>query len=256
MASNSGDSNVNRESYSFKHLHINKLSHRISKPFIRKQAISGDQDSLLPDLTHSTAFPSFDHQDAPPPHQPPVYNINKSDFRDVVQRLTGAPPRDPSAQPPSAPPLPRPSVSTSRLHRIRPPPLAQIAARPSPMIHCAVDPPVPAAEISGNPMLRPSEPPPMSPLPPLPGVHMAAESPVSAYMRRLRSSSSDPRPPHLFSGISPLAPPHPQSLQAPPPLLPPPYRLIPPVPLFPSNQLMDLPFPQLPLSPTVPSPKP
>ncbi|KAK4740872.1 hypothetical protein SAY87_024460 [Trapa incisa] len=274
MASNSGDSsssasdpsgNGNRETYPFKHHHINKLSHKISKPFIRKPAISRELDPLLPGLTQpaAAAAGAADYQDALPPHQPPqppVYNINKSDFRDVVQRLTGAPPRDPAAHPPPIPPPSRSSTSTSRLHRIRPPPLAQLAARSPPMIHCAADPLVPAVESSGNPILRPSEPPPMSPLPPLPGVHIAAESPVSAYMRRLRSSSGEPRP-HQFSCLSPLAPPQSQSQsqQAPPPLSPLSYRLIPPVSMFPPslpNQLTGFPFPQLPLSPTVPSPKP
>ncbi|KAJ0984562.1 hypothetical protein J5N97_002918 [Dioscorea zingiberensis] len=66
--------------------------------------------------------------------------------------------------PPPPPPPPRPTIS--RLHRIRPPPLAELAPRPPP----------PFAAVR----------PPMSPLPPLPTVSAAVESPITAYMRRLR----------------------------------------------------------------------
>ncbi|OWM79979.1 hypothetical protein CDL15_Pgr006283 [Punica granatum] len=271
--------NGNRESYSLKHLNPNKLSHKISKPLIRKPtALPNNLEPLLPNLTQPAAAATVADQ-SPPPHQPPqppVYNISKSDFRDVVQRLTGAPPHDPPPQQQQAVQvqLPRPPASSSRLHRIRPPPLAQLSARPSPLMHCPVDPSViPTSDGSGNPIARPV--PPMSPLPPLPGVHLAAESPVSAYMRRLRGSSTDSRP-NQPSCLSPLAPPRwpselgtippgaaigsqPQSQHAASPLSPLPYRLIPPVPLFPPtspSQLMGFPFPQLPVSPTVPSPKP
>ncbi|KAK4803505.1 hypothetical protein SAY86_003322 [Trapa natans] len=266
----------NRDDYSLKHIHTNKLSHKISKTLNRKPAVPGNLDpQLLPDLARpftGGGAAAIEYQNAPPqlPQQPPVYNISKSDFRDVVQRLTGAtpptlPPQDPPAQPPTAAlaqsPRPPPSIS-SRLHRIRPPPLAQLTARPPPIIQSIVDPIISAA--GSNPVGRQG--PPLSPLPPLPGVHLAAESPVSAYMRRLRSSPFvDPNPSNQMSCLSPLAPPPLRWPAEQVILIPPeaaitsPYRLIPPVPLFPPtspSQPTGFPFPQLPLSPTVPSPKP
>jgi hypothetical protein len=155
----------------------------------------------------------------PPPPQPPVYNIDKSDFRDVVQKLTGSPshllPQQPAAagaqkltgspshllpqQPAAAgappppprpimPPPPPPTAIPSRLHRIRPPPLA--APRPAPILAPA-----------------------LSPLPPLPAVCMSAESPISAYMRRLRGMPSPinvPTSPLGFGCLpSPRTPPSP-----------------------------------------------
>ncbi|KAL5209914.1 hypothetical protein ABZP36_005537 [Zizania latifolia] len=143
-----------------------------------------------------------------PPTQPPVYNIDKSDFRDVVQKLTGSPchllppqPLAPAAavsMPPppprpimGPPPPPPPSAIPSRLHRIRPPPLAP--PRPPPIL--------------------PSAPPALSPLPPLPAVCMTAESPISAYMRRLRGMPSPihvPTSPLGFGCLpSPRTPPSP-----------------------------------------------
>ncbi|KAL2317684.1 hypothetical protein Fmac_031560 [Flemingia macrophylla] len=85
-----------------------------------------------------------------------VYNISKKDFREMVQKLTG-----------HTPPKPLPS---SRLHRLRPPPLPQILRHRRPPPHA-----------------------PPSPLPPFPSVH--AESPVSTYMRFVRSSMEIPSSP-------------------------------------------------------------
>ncbi|GAB2224253.1 hypothetical protein Droror1_Dr00005005 [Drosera rotundifolia] len=110
-------------------------------------------------------------------NQPPVYNINKNDFRDVVQKLTGAPPHNISSPPPPPPPqqvpiIQAPKPPSSRLQRIRPPPLSQISNRPPPLLG------------------GPSFPTPSSPLPPLPSCHAAAESPITAYMRFLHGSVS------------------------------------------------------------------
>ncbi|PWZ05259.1 hypothetical protein Zm00014a_017933 [Zea mays] len=133
----------------------------------------------LPQPPQASSVPA-DH----PPPQPPVYNIDKSDFRDVVQKLTGSPshllPPQPAptpataplmAPPPPPPPIMAPPTAIpSRLHRIRPPPLAP-------------------------PPILPPAPPALSPLPPLPAVCMTAESPISAYMRRLRGMPSPIRAP-------------------------------------------------------------
>lgn len=105
-----------------------------------------------------------------PTQQPPVYNINKSDFREVVQRLTGAPPNERMAAPP---PAAASKTFSSRLQRIRPPPLAQIGNRS------------PVMNNSGFARAQNDF---VSMLPPLPPVHQAAESPISAYMRILQSS--------------------------------------------------------------------
>nr|KYP72602.1 hypothetical protein KK1_005198 [Cajanus cajan] len=104
----------------------------------------------------------------------------------MVQKLTGSPGHTPQLKP----------VASSRLHRLRPPPLPQIVSHrpPQPSGSFAVAPP--------------------SPLPPFPSVH--AESPVSAYMRFLRSSMtsewefqipSSPVPLHsLGCSMLPLSP--------------------------------------------------
>ncbi|KMZ67692.1 hypothetical protein ZOSMA_25G00790 [Zostera marina] len=102
-----------------------------------------------------------------PQAQPPVYNINKDDFRDVVQKLTGSPAHYANPRVPApVPVISTPPPATSRLHKIRPPPLAQLNN--------------PTAR-NGNLWMRG----PTSPLPPLPMVCAAAESPITAYMRRL-----------------------------------------------------------------------
>ncbi|KAG6500133.1 hypothetical protein ZIOFF_039947 [Zingiber officinale] len=112
---------------------------------------------------------------SPPPPPQQIYNISKNDFRAVVQQLTGSPSRDHLR--PQPPPRPRPP--SSRLLKIRPPPLSPIAPPPHP-----------------NPNLR---------------APAWASSPVSAYMRYLEStllgpaSSSRHRPPPPFPSPPPLA---------------------------------------------------
>ncbi|KAJ4778004.1 VQ motif-containing protein [Rhynchospora pubera] len=122
------------------HLGINKLS----KP-IRKSS-----------LPPPPPVPSFQPDTRPVVNpQPHVYNVSKSDFRDIVQQLTGTPSRDPNPSAlPQAPVLPshqRPQASllpshqrpnnqpSERLQKIRPPPLSsmqnpsQIQNLPSPL---------------------------------------------------------------------------------------------------------------------------
>ncbi|KAI3523779.1 hypothetical protein L1887_02176 [Cichorium endivia] len=142
---------------------------------------------------------------------PQVYNVNKNDFRDTVQRLTGSPSHH--QEPP-----PRPSQNSTntasgiRLQRIRPPGLAPINVyRPQ----VSVLPPRPAVQY-GQPPPQTMVPPPMTS-----GDHMgwanAVESPISAYMRYLQQSvlDSGQRPPSpLFPSPRMTGPP------PPPPVLP------------------------------------
>ncbi|CAK8568130.1 unnamed protein product [Lathyrus sativus] len=181
--------------------HLNKLSHKISKP-------------ILNNNTNNKKPCSFEQQpqinnNNPLQHQPPVYNINKNDFRDVVQKLTGSPAHDRISTPP---PIQQPKQQSSRLQRIRPPPLPHITNRPPPLLN--VRPQLPPPQNfnfngvnfnQGFPGFgRPQAP--LSPLPPFPTVHAAAESPISAYMRDLQNfvSTMDSK---SFSGFSPLPPP-------------------------------------------------
>ncbi|CAH2067807.1 unnamed protein product [Thlaspi arvense] len=203
--SSTGNNTGNRDHYLRQ---LNKLSHKISKPAANSSS--------------STVNREIDHQSLPPPpsainqgnlhqHQPPVYNINKNDFRDVVQKLTGSPAHERISAPPQQPVHhPRPQQS-SRLHRIRPPPLAHVINRPPGLLNDALIPPG-AQHMnpnhhnwSGGFVPRPTAP--LSPLPPFPPVHAAAESPVSSYMRYLQNSmfaiDSNRKE---FSGLSPLAP--------------------------------------------------
>ncbi|KAG7020224.1 VQ motif-containing protein 9, partial [Cucurbita argyrosperma subsp. argyrosperma] len=284
-------------------LNLSKLSHKISKATsqLRKPGF---------DAPLNQNNPSFNNlqnrlQSAPPPvqtqqqqnlqaqqHQPPVYNINKNDFRDVVQKLTGSPAHERFSNPP---PIQPPKPQSSRLHRIRPPPLAHVTNRPPPLNTNMPPPPqqllknATAANfgLGGRPMA------PLSPLPPLPTVHAAAESPVSAYMRYIQNSiptaDSNPPPPQGFSPLGPLVssgwnnlaaqqqgtmplPPSSAMLQSSHPQFPvPPSSPLPfgclnsPMSshgVFPSPNLTFSPsigqlgFPQLPLSPTVPASSP
>ncbi|XP_030542676.1 VQ motif-containing protein 9 [Rhodamnia argentea] len=241
--------------------HVNKLSHKISKPPLKKHPLDSLPDQPDQPLAQGPAVvnqnqpvqlqapPPPPPPQAQPPQQPPVYNINKNDFRDVVQKLTGSTAHDraptpPPPPPPQQPPVQAPKPPSSRLHRIRPPPLAQLINRPnglvtqqqqqqSAMLNPNIFHPMnslnatinPNHVISSgfNPMGRPVAP--LSPLPPLPSVHAAAESPVSAYMRRLQSSMAavDPRL-DQFTGFGPLAPlasPRWSNLAPPPPPPPP-----------------------------------
>ncbi|XP_076885114.1 VQ motif-containing protein 9-like [Bidens hawaiensis] len=143
---------------------IHKLSHSISKPPITKPFKFHPPPPVV-----VTESPPYNH----PSQQPPVYNVSKTDFRDVVQKLTGSPAHDRPVKPQS-----------SRLQRVRPPPLEQVFA-------C---------------QRRNHQP--LSPLPPLPAVHAAAESPVSAYMRCFQTSVGGftQAPPPATAMLSPRFP--------------------------------------------------
>ncbi|XP_060198939.1 VQ motif-containing protein 9 [Lycium barbarum] len=205
--------------------HLNKISHKISKPIRNNKPPLFDNPHAPPQNQHVP--PPLPPQ---PQQQPPVYNINKSDFRDVVQKLTGSPAHERISTPP---PIQQPKAPSSRLQRIRPPPLAQITNRPPPFVN--------------NNAVNNNSVQPLSPLPPFPSVHASAESPISAYMRFLQTSA----------GLSPLAPRWNNFVHAPPqqPPFPPPQQHqqnIPPPP-------QTAPFPSFPSSPLpfgcLPSPK-
>ncbi|XWS23924.1 hypothetical protein CRYUN_Cryun28dG0057400 [Craigia yunnanensis] len=218
--SSSNTNNINNRDHCLKHL--NKLSHKISKPstttnappLIKKPSFDQTQNltQALPPQPSEPQNPNQSSLQAQQ-HQPPVYNINKNDFRDVVQKLTGSPAHERFSTPP---PIHQPKPQSSRLQRIRPPPLAHVSNRPPPMITCAVPNMNPSGYSQPNPPIggptsfiqRPTATAPLSPLPPFPAVHAAAESPISAYMRYIQSSMSatvDSNP-KQFSGFPPLAP--------------------------------------------------
>ncbi|MBA0720828.1 hypothetical protein Golax_008430 [Gossypium laxum] len=226
--SSSNVNNINDRDHYLKHL--NKLSHKISKPstanappIIKKSSF--DHTQALPPPQLQQSHPSQPHPQPQNPNQsslqaqqnqPPVYNINKNDFRDVVQKLTGSPAHERYST--SPPPIHQPKPQSSRLQRIRPPPLAHVSNRPmGPMINYAVpnmNPPacsLPTLPISGpigNSFIqRPPAATPLSPLPPFPVVHAAAESPVSAYLRYFQNSmpSTFDSIPKQFSGFPPLS---------------------------------------------------
>ncbi|KAE8659267.1 VQ motif-containing protein 9 [Hibiscus syriacus] len=225
-AGSSGSSNVNNIGNRDHYLkHLNKLSHKISKPstnappiikkasFDNTQAVPPQQQPQSSDLQPQNPNQSGLQAQQ---HQPPVYNINKNDFRDVVQKLTGSPAHERFSAPP---PIHQPKPQSSRLQRIRPPPLAHVSNRPAPpMINCAVpnmnplgcsQPTLPISGPLGSSFVqRPPAGAPLSPLPPFPAVHAAAESPVSAYLRYFQSSVSSAVDtiPKQFSGFPPLAP--------------------------------------------------
>ncbi|CAL9146692.1 unnamed protein product [Musa hybrid cultivar] len=159
------------------HLHsslksLNKASYKITKPLPKHPNLGLVREQQAALTTGGGGAPS----------QPPIYNIDKSDFRSLVQKLTGSATHrhqlGPAAPPPSAPGPP----PTSRLHRIRPPPLAHLAPRPLPLDSW-------------------TRPPPLSPLPPLPTVSAAAESPISAYMRRLQNGCLPDIQPSLTAAL-------------------------------------------------------
>ncbi|KAF8411422.1 hypothetical protein HHK36_003971 [Tetracentron sinense] len=257
----SGDSSSNssRDHYL---KHLNKISHKISKP-IRKNPFDHhhqhQQQQHLPNQQQQQQQQQNLQQQQ---HQPPVYNINKSDFRDVVQKLTGSPAHDRFSTPP---PIHPPKPPSSRLQRIRPPPLAHVSNRPPPPLPNPIPPPPYFAVNNGRPTITP-----LSPLPPFPAVHAAAESPISAYMRYLQGSisASDPES-KRFSPLAPLVSPQWNSFQPQQGLLPSsplgfgrlpsprsPYPLLSPSLLF-SPSMGQLGFPQFPLSPrfSMPSPR-
>ncbi|KAJ8513494.1 hypothetical protein OPV22_003928 [Ensete ventricosum] len=183
------------------HLGVNKLGKNIRKSPLH-------QPAYYPNPKPQPPPPPLPQQQQQPP-QPQVYNISKNDFRSIVQQLTGTPSRDNSpAPPPPRPRPPQPRPSSTRLQKIRPPPLAPIARPPPPPLASSrppprYPPPIPYQNPNPNPNLPPAAVDPSSFSRPLPSAAAAgpawADSPVSAYMRYLESSllSSDmSRQPH------------------------------------------------------------
>lgn len=172
--------------------------------------------------------PSFANTAATQP-QPQVYNINKNDFRSIVQQLTGSPSHDP---PQPRAPLNPPRPPNNRLQRIRPPPLTPINRPPRAVHpHPPPQPPIMAPGPYNNNFVRPppqyGQPQPSPPMfPPTPTDVWAntAESPISAYMRYLQNSIIDSGPrqqsmqshqqPHNYQYQPPLLPQGPGQNQA------------------------------------------
>ncbi|KZV53275.1 extensin-like [Dorcoceras hygrometricum] len=155
--------------------------------------------------------PNFTSPSRPQP-QPQVYNINKNDFRNIVQQLTGSPAREPMARPPQNQPRP----PNNRLQKVRPPPLAP-TSRPPVQIHSHL--PIPVAQMQPlaqaqppnvNNYMRPP-PPPTTWLSPTPTDVWTntTESPISAYMRYLQNSIIDQGPRQPQSQPSPYRHPNP-----------------------------------------------
>ncbi|KAJ6678253.1 PROTEIN HAIKU1 [Salix viminalis] len=190
--------------------HLNKLSHKISKnPIIASATATKknpfDQPNQLQPRPSSQQPPNQNLQGQ---QQPPVYNINKSDFRDLVQKLTGSPAHERLSTPP---PIHPPKPQSTRLQRIRPPPLVHVSNHPPPLLYSVILPPqqqllTTASNPSATNTFIQRSTTPLSPLPPFPAVHAASDSPVSAYMRYLQSTISAVDSNRQFSGFSPLAP--------------------------------------------------
>ncbi|KAL9667192.1 hypothetical protein QQ045_001541 [Rhodiola kirilowii] len=173
------------------HLSINKLSHKISKPSNSNSNLIQSQKAAMDPPPPQPINPTQN------PNPPPVYNISKSDFRDMVQKLTGAPASELAEMSRAQHAPPKPPSSSSRLHRIRPPPLAQLTSFGTNQNHQPGGQPLSQSgglTNYGSGFVRSgvNVGQPLSPLPPLPAVHAAAESPISAYMRHLRGDS-EPR---------------------------------------------------------------
>ncbi|CDP13025.1 unnamed protein product [Coffea canephora] len=193
--------------------------------------------------------------------QPQVYNINKNDFRNIVQKLTGSPlhNQEPSApRPPQNPPKP----ASMRLQKIRPPPLTPIN-RPPMVMQPPVPVPAPAqppASVPYNNFTRPPLPqygqPSPTMLPPFtPGDAWpnTAESPISVYMRYLQNSIIDSGPRQPFPQSIPQGPGPNQAQPSASGLLPNPH--MPPFPSPRMNMPPPLPSPRMNGPPPFPSPR-
>ncbi|KAK6146434.1 hypothetical protein DH2020_020303 [Rehmannia glutinosa] len=230
------DSNQNRQT---DHLGVNKMGKNIKKSPL-----------------HQPNFPNAARQQP----QPQVYNINKNDFRSIVQQLTGSPLRDPPPRPPQNHPKP----PNNRLQRVRPPPLAPTNRPQLPIHHPHMQTQPSAPMPYPNNFARPHPPPvqydqfsPNVLLPPTPTDVWSntTESPISAYMRYLQNSIIDPgtwQPQSMPQNqLQPQV--HGQNLPPQPHLLPSP-RLNGPPPLLASPR-MNGPLPTLP-SPRTNGPPP
>ncbi|KAK1438441.1 hypothetical protein QVD17_04250 [Tagetes erecta] len=126
--------------------------------------------------------------------QPQVYNINKNDFRSIVQQLTGSPLHH--SQQILTPPV-NLNHRNTRLQRVRPPPLSPININP-PQMPLQTVPHCDNTQVRQDQFGRPQA-----------GWSNAAESPISAYMRHLQHSINDTQSPGLLPnphGSSPTTP--------------------------------------------------
>jgi hypothetical protein len=113
--------------------HLNKLSHKTSFDNINKTSFDPLPQQQLQNFNNNNNPLQQQQPPQNPQHQPPVYNINKNDFRDVVQKLTGALANDRITTPQHI--QQQPKQQSSRLQRIRPPPLPNITNRPRPLLN-------------------------------------------------------------------------------------------------------------------------
>ncbi|KAJ0817582.1 putative VQ motif-containing protein/14 [Helianthus annuus] len=238
------------------HLGVNKIGKTIRKNPLPQSSFDNNNNN------YSNSNP------VRPVSQPQVYNINKNDFRNIVQQLTGSPSYH-SQEPPvhvnvnvNAPKSP-----STRLQRIRPPPLSPLNVnRPRmpaqlPLNHNNNNNTLGRYDQYGQQRAV------------VPPWSHAAESPTSAYMRYLQHSINDPRHPQAQSAglipnphVPPLLPspgsqfllPSPSSYlnlsspRSPYPLLSPGYQLPPPLsPNFPFSPGILGPGQQPPLSPGI-----
>nr|GMC80638.1 protein HAIKU1-like [Ipomoea batatas] len=143
--------------------------------------------------------PNFaNNSDFAPRPQPPsqVYNINKSDFRNIVQQLTGSPSHNTSLPRPLQNPSKNPAGT--RLQRIRPAPLMpmnqpRVSAQsrfahipPQPLCSNNYVSPAAAAADCSRP-LSPAQ----NPFNPIDVWENSDKSPISAYMQYLQGSIID-----------------------------------------------------------------
>lgn len=130
-----------------------------------------------------------------PVPQPQVYNINKNDFRNIVQQLTASPSHH-SQQLPTLP-LKLINPPNTRLQRIRPPPLLPFNINP-PQMPVQTLPHYDNAQVTPDQFGRPQA-----------GWSNAAELPISSYMRHLQHSINVTQSPGLIPnphGSSPRTP--------------------------------------------------
>ncbi|KAJ4907060.1 Protein HAIKU1 [Raphanus sativus] len=133
---------------------------------------------------------------ARPQAQPQVYNINRNDFRSIVQQLTGSPSPESLHRPLPPQNNNSPKPQNTRLQRIRPPPLTQInrpamASLQQHHPHCLIRPPPPQGRMPQGIQQQQQQ--------PMMGHgdqfwSNTAESPVSEYMRYLQSPFGDAGP--------------------------------------------------------------
>ncbi|XP_031497150.1 VQ motif-containing protein 9-like [Nymphaea colorata] len=168
------------------HIGVSKISHKIGKTAMAPPPLPSASSSAT---TSPSSSPPHDHNH----HRPPVYTVNKNDFRLVVQRLTGSPSSEWLPDPPIRPPKP----PNSRLQRMKPPPLAPITRTP---------PPIPS-----NPQAFSADPLPALPNPPAEG--SVSLSPLSSNLNGLLPL---PLSPSQFAVLSPTCS---MQLRSPPPPL-------------------------------------